>query len=85
MIYKFRRLIYLFIYQASSEHPLAKAILEYARHFHFLDVPYATKDGQSNRMESNFSGWLLDVSDFTAVPGRGVHCFIDGKQILVSS
>ncbi|KAL2524712.1 Copper-transporting ATPase RAN1 [Abeliophyllum distichum] len=71
--------------EASSEHPLAKAILEYARHFHFLDEPFATKDIQSHRMETNFSGWLLDVVDFSAVPGRGVQCFIDGKQILVGN
>ncbi|GFZ06076.1 copper-exporting ATPase [Actinidia rufa] len=70
---------------ASSEHPLAKAIVEYTRHFHFLDEPSTTKDAQNNSNESNYSGWLLDVSDFSALPGKGVQCFIDGKQILVGS
>ena len=70
--------------QASSEHPLAKAIVEYTRHFHFFDEPSTTKDAQKNNKESNYSGWLLDVSDFSALPGKGVQCFIDGKQILVS-
>ncbi|GFZ06056.1 copper-exporting ATPase [Actinidia rufa] len=64
---------------ASSEHPLAKAIVEYTRHFHFLDEPSTTKDAQKNSNESNYSGWLLDVSDFSALPGKGVQCFIDGK------
>ncbi|CAN1327777.1 Copper-transporting ATPase RAN1 [Linum perenne] len=30
--------------EASSEHPLAKAIVEYARHFHFFDGPSPTKE-----------------------------------------
>ncbi|KAG5562407.1 hypothetical protein RHGRI_005217 [Rhododendron griersonianum] len=71
--------------EASSEHPLAKAIVEYARHFHFFDEPSTTKDTQNRSKESKFSSWLLDVSDFSALPGRGVQCFIDGKQILVGN
>ncbi|KAG5562390.1 hypothetical protein RHGRI_005206 [Rhododendron griersonianum] len=74
-----------FMAQASSEHPLAKAIVEYARHFHFFDEPSTTKDTQNRSKESKFSSWLLDVSDFSALPGRGVQCFIDGKQILVGN
>lgn len=35
-------------------------------------------------MESKHPGWLLDVSDFSALPGEGVRCSIGGKQILVS-
>lgn len=69
--------------QASSEHPLGKAVVEYARHFHFFE-PSESKDSQKSDKGSKYSGWLLDVSDFNAVPGRGVRCFIDGKQILVS-
>ncbi|KAI8568584.1 hypothetical protein RHMOL_Rhmol02G0212600 [Rhododendron molle] len=71
--------------EASSEHPLAKAIVEYARHFHFFDEPSTTKDTRNRSKESKFSSWLLDVSDFSALPGRGVQCFIDGKQILVGN
>ncbi|RDX63285.1 Copper-transporting ATPase RAN1 [Mucuna pruriens] len=67
--------------EASSEHPLAKAILAYARHFHFFDDSSATT-GTDNVAES---GWLFDVSDFSALPGRGVQCFIDGKRILVGN
>ncbi|CAK7356399.1 unnamed protein product [Dovyalis caffra] len=69
--------------EASSEHPLAKAVVEYARHFHFFDEPSATS--QTPSKESTVSGWLLDVSDFSALPGRGVKCFIDGKQVLVGN
>jgi len=65
--------------QASSEHPLAQAILAYARHFHFFDDSSADT-GAENDVKT---GWLFDVSDFSALPGRGVQCLIDGKRILV--
>lgn len=70
--------------EASSEHPLGKAVVEYARHFHFFE-PSESKDSQKSDKGSKYSGWLLDVSDFNAVPGRGVRCFIDGKQILIGN
>lgn len=69
------------LFQASSEHPLAKAIMEYARHFQFFE---ASKDSESQNDGSKvMSVWLLDVFDFHAVPGRGVHCVINGKTVLV--
>ncbi|KAJ8766055.1 hypothetical protein K2173_020571 [Erythroxylum novogranatense] len=71
--------------EASSEHPLAKAIVEYARHFHFLDESSPIYAGDSNSKDSTISRWLLDVSEFLALPGRGVKCLIDGKQILVGN
>ncbi|KAI4343324.1 hypothetical protein MLD38_027846 [Melastoma candidum] len=67
--------------EASSEHPLAKAIVEYARHFHFLDEPVDA----TSRKDSTISGWLYDVDDFSVLPGRGVRCFIRGKQVLVGN
>ncbi|GAB2281278.1 serine/threonine protein kinase Ran1 [Dionaea muscipula] len=65
--------------EASSEHPLAKATIEYARHFHFFEESSLVKE------DTKFSGWLLDVSDFSALPGRGVQCLIDGKRVLVGN
>ncbi|XP_015957388.1 copper-transporting ATPase RAN1 [Arachis duranensis] len=70
--------------EASSEHPLGKAILQYARHFHFFDES-STTNGTLNDAKELSSGWLHDVSDFSALPGRGVQCFIDGKRILVGN
>ncbi|KAK4487990.1 hypothetical protein RD792_003729 [Penstemon davidsonii] len=71
--------------EASSEHPLAKAIVEYTRHFHFFDEPSAAKDTHNNGQESKSFGWLLDVSEFSALPGQGVQCFVGGKKILVGN
>ncbi|GFQ00863.1 copper-transporting ATPase ran1 [Phtheirospermum japonicum] len=71
--------------EASSEHPLGKAILEYTRHFHFFDEPSATIDGQTHGLKSKSFEWLLDVSDFSALPGQGVQCVISGKKILVGN
>ncbi|KAL6198658.1 hypothetical protein ACLB2K_028447 [Fragaria x ananassa] len=70
--------------EASSEHPLGKAIVEYARHFHFFDEPSATNATNQSK-ELVTSEWLFDVSDFFALPGRGIQCLIDGKLILVGN
>jgi len=58
--------------------------LQYARHFHFFDESSPTC-GTKNGAEESKTGWLYDVSDFSALPGRGIQCFIDGKRILVKS
>ncbi|XP_045826846.1 copper-transporting ATPase RAN1-like [Trifolium pratense] len=70
--------------EASSEHPLAKAILQYARHFHFFDGSSLT-NGSQNDVNELKSGWLYDASDFSAIPGRGVQCVIDGQRVLVGN
>ena len=62
---------------------MGKALVEYARHFHFFK-PSETKDLENDSEDSRHSGWLLDVSDFSAIPGRGVRCFLHGKCVLVS-
>ncbi|XP_027346691.1 copper-transporting ATPase RAN1-like [Abrus precatorius] len=69
--------------EASSEHPLAKAILQYAHHFHFFDE--SSTGGTQNDAKELKPGWLYDVSGFSALPGRGVQCFIDGKRVLVGN
>ncbi|CAL5213875.1 unnamed protein product [Lathyrus oleraceus] len=70
--------------EASSEHPLAKAILQYARHFHFFDESSLTNGSQNDANELK-PGWLYDASDFSAIPGKGVQCIIDGQRVLVGN
>jgi len=70
--------------QASSEHPLAKAVLDYAFHFHFFGKLPSAKDSIKKRKEEILSQWLLQVTDFSALPGKGIQCWINGKKILVS-
>ncbi|XP_010494533.1 PREDICTED: copper-transporting ATPase RAN1 isoform X2 [Camelina sativa] len=69
--------------EASSEHPLAKAIVAYARHFHFFDEP--TEDVETSNKDLQNSGWLLNTSDFSALPGKGIQCLVNEKMILVGN
>ncbi|KAF8091338.1 hypothetical protein N665_0448s0051 [Sinapis alba] len=65
--------------EASSEHPLAKAVVDYARQFHSIDE--SAEEGK----ESQNSGWLLDTSDFSALPGKGIQCLVNNNMILVGN
>ncbi|KAL8151557.1 hypothetical protein V2J09_021365 [Rumex salicifolius] len=71
--------------EAGSEHPLAKAVMDYAHHFHFFDGSSPSKDAQNYGKDSKYFEWLLDAADFSALPGRGIQCFIDGKRVLVGN
>jgi Cu+-exporting ATPase len=71
--------------EASSEHPLAKAILDYAFHFHFFGKLPSSKDDIKKRKQQILSQWLLEVAEFSALPGKGVQCLINGKKILVGN
>ncbi|CAI9299151.1 unnamed protein product [Lactuca saligna] len=71
--------------EVNSEHPLSKAICDYARHFHFFENPSAPKDSPRVTKDEKMTGWLLDTSDFCAIPGRGLECCINQKQILVGN
>ena len=77
-------LILFSVLKASSEHPLAKAILDYAFHFHFFGKLPSAKDSIKKRKEEILSQWLLEVTDFSALPGKGIQCWINRKKILVS-
>ncbi|XP_020103121.1 copper-transporting ATPase RAN1 [Ananas comosus] len=71
--------------EASSEHPLARAILDYAHHYHFFDKLPTTENAGKQIKEAIPSGWLLEAMDFSALPGRGVQCLINGKKVLVGN
>ncbi|XP_068657122.1 copper-transporting ATPase RAN1 isoform X2 [Aristolochia californica] len=72
--------------EASSEHPLARAIIDYAYHFHFFDgVPDAKMGAQNHVKGANSSSWLHDALEFVAIPGKGVQSIINGKKVLVGN
>ncbi|KAD6796119.1 hypothetical protein R6Q59_020004 [Mikania micrantha] len=71
--------------EANSEHPLSKAILEYARHFHFFEDPRVNEDSQNETSDARMTGWLFNTVDFCAIPGRGIQCYINDKLILVGN
>nr|CAD1840334.1 unnamed protein product [Ananas comosus var. bracteatus] len=56
--------------EASSEHPLARAILDYAHHYHFFDKLPTTENAGKQSKEAIPSGWLLEAMDFSALPGE---------------
>ncbi|XP_031484273.1 cation-transporting ATPase HMA5 [Nymphaea colorata] len=71
--------------EASSEHPLARATIEYAHHYHFLGEPLVTKGSGMHSKDSKYSFWLHNVTEFLALPGKGVQCLINGKLVLVGN
>ncbi|KAJ6802166.1 copper-transporting ATPase RAN1-like [Iris pallida] len=68
--------------EASSEHPLGRAIIDYAYHYHFFGK---FEDSKKQKKEEILSKLLIEASDFNALPGRGVQCFIKGRSVLVGN
>ncbi|GLJ04983.1 hypothetical protein SUGI_0008330 [Cryptomeria japonica] len=56
--------------EANSEHPLAKAVVEYAKSF---------------RSEISDLSWLPEVQDFVSISGHGVRALVQNKTILVGN
>nr|XP_043617360.1 copper-transporting ATPase RAN1-like [Erigeron canadensis] len=71
--------------EANSEHPISKAILEYALHFHFFEDPNVATNSKKQSNDATKTTWLFDALDFCAIPGRGIQCCINEKQILVGN
>lgn len=59
--------------------------MDYAHHYHFFGKLPTAEDAQNQRKEANVTGWLHDVFEFSALPGKGVRCLINGKWVMVSS
>lgn len=71
--------------EAGSEHPLAKAIVDYAYHHLFFDDIFVSQVEKRLAKEARSSTWLLEAQEFSALPGKGVQCFINMKKLLVGN
>ncbi|KAH7439364.1 hypothetical protein KP509_04G057700 [Ceratopteris richardii] len=66
--------------EAGSEHPLAKALVDYMNGF-----LSSQGDESSDALHIKNTGWLRNVDSFEVVPGKGVRCNVDGRKLLVGS
>lgn len=66
--------------EARSEHPLAKAIVDYMN-----GVLFAQDDGSLSTPNVKNTGWLRNVTSFDSIPGKGVRCTVDSKSLLVGN
>jgi cation transport ATPase len=67
--------------EAGSEHPLAKAIVDYTHYFLEFGGPLTLK--AAHTLRSRDTSWMKSASSFENIPGKGVHCQVDNKGILV--
>ncbi|KAL2635010.1 hypothetical protein R1flu_006489 [Riccia fluitans] len=71
--------------EASSEHPLAQAVIDYTHHFLGYDAPaYLTPDS-SQVIKAKDTSWLKKATAFEAIPGEGLTCEVEGKKIQVGN
>lgn len=67
--------------EAGSEHPMAKALVDYA-HNHLV-FPEPLRSGEMPRTRD--LSWMREASEFENVPGEGVRCKIVGVSVLVGN
>ena len=58
--------------QVNSEHPLAKAIVEYSKK---IEGDHSTREDQQQ----------YEVLDFESIAGHGVRCRVGGKKVLIGN
>eukprot|EP00249_Psilotum_nudum_P020231 c27613_g1_i1 orf=530-3580(+) len=67
--------------EIGSEHPLAKAIVDYAHQF----LIYGESLTSSVMLKTKDTSWLKKISMFEVLPGQGVCCTVDGKSVQVGN
>lgn len=66
--------------EENSEHPLAGALLDFAKH--------ATQVGPKSPASEpgvKDTAWVREAEDFEAVPGGGVRCRVGGLEVVVGN
>lgn len=66
--------------EVGSEHPLAKAIVDYMN-----GVLSSQVDEIDNVPNVKNTGWLRKVDSFEAIPGKGLRCTVDKRNLLVGN
>ncbi|EGG17701.1 P-type ATPase [Cavenderia fasciculata] len=79
------------IAETSSEHPIAKAIVQYCQYRLDNLTPPTTSNSNSNnngRSEEIIfpTNKLKEMAkDFKAIPGRGLECIVDGCKVMIGN
>ena len=69
--------------ESGSEHPLAKALVEYA-HNHLVFAEPLTPTSAHAPGTRDLS-WMKSAVNFENIPGEGVRCYVDGTFVVVGN
>jgi Cu+-exporting ATPase len=69
--------------EAGSEHPLAKALVDYAHNHLVFTEPLTPRSAEMPRTRD--MSWMRAASGFENIPGEGVRCSVDGVSVLVGN
>eukprot|EP00850_Spirogloea_muscicola_P012848 SM000085S23198 [mRNA] locus=s85:5921:11382:- [translate_table: standard] len=74
--------------EAHSEHPLAKAIVDYADQLLVTSrslLPPSLRPDSGSASVNIDRRWLLQSENFESLTGCGLSCLVDGKEVLVGN
>ncbi|KAG0606618.1 hypothetical protein M758_9G155500 [Ceratodon purpureus] len=69
--------------EAGSEHPLAKALVDYAHNHLVFTEPLTPRSAEMPRTRD--LSWMREASGFENIPGEGVRCSVGGVSVLVGN
>ena len=69
--------------ESGSEHPLAKALVDYAHNHLVFTEPVTPRSAEMPKTRD--LSWMREASEFENVPGEGVRCKVGGVYVLVGN